>query len=139
MATDGDIQKRLDMLYSNRNENERRQKAQEQIAGQQFCKEEQTAALCIIGSKVQIDRAFKDALWQQVSTDEEYGGIVEQLQDPAQPDEIIDQSKKYKIKQDILKIHQEDQNNMYQYWRTVIPEEHGIKIQVLKEIHCVPY
>ena len=39
-ATDGDIQKRLDMLYSNKNENERRQKAQEQIAEQQFCKEE---------------------------------------------------------------------------------------------------
>ena len=72
-ATDGDIQKRLDMLYSNRNENERRRKAQEHITGQQFWKEEQTAALCIIGSKVQIDRAFKDSLRQQVSTDEEYG------------------------------------------------------------------
>ena len=41
--------------------------------------EEQTIALCITGSKVQVDRAFRDSLWQQVSTEEEYGGIVEQL------------------------------------------------------------
>ena len=102
--------------------------------------EKQTAALCIIESKVKVDRAFQDSLCQQVSTDEEYGGIVEQLQDPATPNEMIDQLKnKYRIKQGVLKIHQEDQNKTYQYWRTVIPDHHGIKMQVLKEIHCVPY
>ena len=61
-----------------------------------------------------MNRAFRDSLWQQVSTNEEYGGIVEQLQDPAKPNEILDQWKnKYKIKQGVLKIHQDDQNKTY--------------------------
>ena len=88
-ATDGDIQRRLDILYSNQREDEQRQRAQEQIAGQQFC-EEPEAQLCRTGSRVQLDRAFRDLLWQQVSRDEEYVEIVQQLQAPAQPDEIID-------------------------------------------------
>ena len=101
---------------------------------------EETAALCITESRVQVDRGFRNSLWQQVVADEEYGAIVDQLQDPAEPKEISDQWKnKYRIKQGVLKIHQEDQNKMYQYWRTVIPDHHQIKMQVLKEIHCVPY
>ena len=127
-------------MHSNRNEKEWKMKAQEQIVGQQMKPEEETVGLCITGSKVQVDRVFKNSLWQQVSTDEEYGGIVEQLQDPAQPDELVHQLKnKYKIKQGILKVHQEEQNQTYQYYQMVIPDDHGIKMQVLKEIHCVPY
>ena len=88
---DEEMQKRLDGLYIMRNKNERRMRAQKQIVGgQQMEQEEYRAALCIIESKVKIDRAFRDSLWQQVSMDEEYGGIVEQLQDPAEPNEMID-------------------------------------------------
>ena len=77
-ATDGDIQRRLDILYRNQREDERRQRAQEEIVGQQFC-EEPEAQLCITSSRVQLDRAFRDSRWQQVSIDEEYAEIVQQL------------------------------------------------------------
>ena len=43
------------------------------------------------------------------------------------------------MKQSVLKIHCEDQKSTYSYWRTVIPVQHGIKMQILTEIHCVPY
>ena len=74
-ATDGEIQRRLNELYSDRNEEERRQKAQGQISGLQFCEEEH-AVLSIGGSRVQLNRTFRDALWRQVSTDEEYADIA---------------------------------------------------------------
>ena len=75
-------------------------KAREQILGsQQMEQKERTAALCITESKVQVDRVFRNYLWQQVLTDEEYGAIIEQLQDLAKPNEIFDQWKnKYRIK-----------------------------------------
>ena len=140
-ATDAEIQRRLNSLYNMRNEEERRMRAREQIlGGQPMEQNEETAALCITESRVQVDRGFKNSLWQQVVTDEEYGAIVNQLQHPAKPNEIPDQWKnKYRIKQGVLKIHQEEQNKMYQYWRSVIPDHHQTKMQVLKEIHCVPY
>ena len=62
-ATDGEIQRRLKLLYSNRNENKRRMKAQEQIVGQQMKQEEEIATLCITRSKVQFDRVFRNSLW----------------------------------------------------------------------------
>ena len=36
-------------------------------------------------------------------------------------------------------MHQEEQNQAYKYWRTVLPDNHDIKMQVLRELHCVPY
>ena len=66
-------------------------RAREQILGsQQMKQKEQTAALCIIESKVHVDKVFRNYLWQQVLIDEEYGAIVEQLQDSAKPYEILD-------------------------------------------------
>ena len=45
----------------------------------------------------------------------------------------------YRIKQGILKIHEPDQATDYSYWRTVVPNNQEVKIELLREIHCVPY
>ena len=53
-------------------------RAREQIlGGQQVEQNEETAGLCITKSRVQVDRGFRNSLWQQVVTDEEYGAIVD--------------------------------------------------------------
>ena len=126
-------------MYSSR-EGEQRERAQGQLIGQQFCEESIAAILCTIESSVKLDQGFRNSLWQQVSEDEEYADILQQLQDPAQAKEITDQSqRKFRIKEGVLKVHQEEQNKAYKYWRTVIPDHHDIKMQVLRELHCVPY
>ena len=75
-ADDEMIQKRLRELYSTKEE-ERREKAQGQLLGQM--NEESYANMCIMGSSVKLDRAFRDSLLQQVSVDENYTKIVQQL------------------------------------------------------------
>ena len=38
-----------------------------------------------------------------------------------------------------MKIHEPDQATDYSYWRTVVPNNQEVKIELLREIHCVPY
>ena len=38
-----------------------------------------------------------------------------------------------------LKIHEMRQPADYSYWRTIVPDDQGIKLELLREIHCVPY
>ena len=45
----------------------------------------------------------------------------------------------YRIKQGILKIHVRDQATDYSYWRTVVPNNQDVKIELLREVHSVPY
>ena len=91
-------------------------------------------------SKVKLNQGFKNSLQQQVSEDEEYTEIMQQLQDLAQAKEITDQSQhKFHIKEGVLKVHQEEQNKTYNYWRTVILDNQELKMQILRELHCVPY
>ena len=138
-TNDEAIQKRLTELYSSR-EREQQERARGQLTGQQFCEESVVAILCTIESSVKLERGFKNLLRQQVSEDDEYEAIVQKLQDPAEPNEVQDQSqRKFRIKEGILKIHQEEQNTAYSYWRIVIPDQQDIKMQILREIRCVPY
>ena len=36
-------------------------------------------------------------------------------------------------------IHEDNQANDYNYWRTIVPDNQEVKIELLREIHCVPY
>ena len=47
--------------------------------------------------------------------------------------------RKYRIKNGILKIHDMRQPADYNDWRTLVPDDQGIKLELLREIHCVPY
>ena len=75
-----------------------------------------------------------------MSEDDEYEAIVQKLHHSVEPNEVQDQSqRKFRIKEGVLKVHQEEQNTAYSYWRIVIPDQQDIKMQILKEIHYVPY
>ena len=69
-----------------------------------------------------------------------YADILQHLQDPTQSNEIVKNEKVYRIRQGmLLKIHEPDQATDYSYWRTVVPNNQEVKIELLREIHCVPY
>ena len=61
------------------------------------------------------------------------------MQDPNETNEVTERSKTYRIKRGLLKIHEENQASTYEYWQTVIPDDHDLKRKVMKELHCVPY
>ena len=65
---------------------------------------------------------FKNELMQRIQEDEDYANIVQQLQDPAQTNEVCQWGKKFRIKRGTLKIHEEGQSPTYEYWRTVLQD-----------------
>ena len=88
---------------------------------------------------MQLDKSFTNSLWQQVQIDDNYAEIVQKLEDHTQPKEVQDQIAVFRIKEGTLKIHEQGQNKVFNYWITVAPNKHELKMQVLKELHCVPY
>ena len=45
---------------------------------------------------------------------------------------------KYRRRNGLLCIHQEDQSEDVEYWRIVIPDDTDCKNKILKELHSVP-
>ena len=46
---------------------------------------------------------------------------------------------KYRKRNGLLCIHQEDQSEAVEYWRVVIPDDTNCKNKILKELHSVPF
>ena len=82
-ATDRDIQKKLNELYS-MEEIQIKKQAQEQLQREQGA-EQAPAVLSVAESRVQLnDAEFKRELLQRIQEDEEYTEIVQKLLDPAE-------------------------------------------------------
>ena len=65
--------------------------------------------------------------------------MIGRLEDPMQENESMIHEQKYRIKNGVLQIHQMREPEDYIYWRTIVPYDQGIKLELLKEIHDVPY
>ena len=137
-ATDEEIQCRLRQLYSTDETQDKRDKLQEQLTTGQ-CKEIQTM-LAIAESTVQVDQEMKIQIMQYLMNEDPYADILQQFQQDRQCREIVKQNKKYRLKRGSLVIHDSNQTEENEaYWKIVIPDKQEIKIQLLQEIHCVPY
>ena len=54
------------------------------------------------------------------------------LQDPTQANEMRKNDKVYRIRRGMLMIHEDNQANDYSYWRTIVPDNEEVKIELLK-------
>ena len=67
-------------------------------------------------------------MMQSLRNEEQYLSIIEKLEDPNESNEVQMNDKKYRIKQGILKIHEERQSSTCNYWRIVVPNIQDIKL-----------
>ena len=75
----------------------------------------------------------------ELRNEDQYSGIIEKLDDPNEVNEVQVNDKCYRIKQGTLKVHEQQQPGTCNYWRTVVPNNQEIKLQLLRELHTVPY
>ena len=137
-ANDQDIQMKLNELYSKVEDIEKKNKAQESVLSK-ISSDEGQAVLSVASSRVTLENDFRQRLVRGILADEDYTEMWRKLQDPNETNEVIEGSRKYRIKRGLLKVHEEQQSTTYEYWRTVLPNDDNIKRTVLKELHCVPY
>ena len=134
-ATDEEIQCKLRELYSKKEE-----KSQDPM---QFVTPSDTQNQCTLlalsESTISIDHGLRQQMMAELRDEEQYSDIIQKLEDPNQMNEVQVNDRTYRIKQRILKIHEQRQNDQCNYWRTVVPNNQDIKMQLLREIHAVPY
>ena len=71
--------------------------------------------------------------------EEIYVSIIEELEDSMWENGRTINEQKYRIKNGILKIHEMRQIADYSHWRTIVPDDQGINLDLLREIHWIPY
>ena len=134
-ATDEEIQCKLRELYSKKGD-----KSQDPM---QFVtpsdQQNQCTLLALSESTISIDQGLRQQMMAELRNEEQYSDIIQKLEDPNQTNEVQVNDRTYRIKQRILKIHEQRQSDQCDYWRTVVPNNQDIKMQLLREIHAVPY
>ena len=100
---------------------------------------EQCAVLAIYESSIHIEDAMRQRMMQAVQNEDQYQDIVTILQDPEQTNEVKRNERSYRIKRGLLRMHETNQPDQYDYWRVIVPNQQEIKLELLKELHCVPY
>ena len=136
-ADDQMIQKRLNELYSTTELREKRENVQQQLLA--MTAKQQIAVLQVSESSVQVTNEMRQRIMQVLQTEDQYTEMLEVLQDPTQRNEWESNNKTYRIKRGLLRMHEANQPTQYSYWRIIVPDHQEIKLEILKELHCVPY
>ena len=136
-ADDVEIQMKLNELYNTSSLQEQKETAIQSVLPEYMS--EQCTVLAISESAVSIDSNMRRRMMTQLREEDQYKEIIQRLEDPNEENEVQMNDKKYRIKNGLLKIHEERQATICNYWRSVVPQDQEIKIQLLRELHAVPY
>ena len=136
-ATDKEIQRRLNELYSKKDQEDKRLEAMQLVRPAHSTN--QCTVLAIAESAISIDPQMRQRMMECLRNEDQYSDAIQKLEDPNETNEVQVSDRVFRLKQGILKIHETRQPSSFQYWRTVVPNQQDIKIQLLREIHAVPY
>ena len=124
-ASDMQLQDKLNQLYNTAELKTKQDQALKQVMSTPTT--EQASILAVYEHQVQLDDQFKIQLFNAVSNDDQFADIIQKLQDPEQLNEISVNKQTYRIKSGTLKVHEEGQDQMANYWRIVVPSDINLK------------
>ena len=88
-------------------------------------------------SKIQLDSSIKNSLTSTLRQEAPYSQILVELEGGAR--QTILNNLVYKILNSLLMVHDRKQDVSLDFWRIVVPEDEGIKGQIIEELHSTPY
>ena len=53
--------------------------------------------------------------------------------------EIVRGNSKFRLQRDLIVQHENEQDEVLDYWRIVVPEHAGIREKIIRECHSIPY
>ena len=77
--------------------------------------------LAVSESSIHLDSQFKQNLFNSLKEDDQYRNLIQKLEDAEHPNEISVNDQVFHIKQGTLKVHEKNQTNAANYWRTIVP------------------
>ena len=87
---------------------------------------------------VTLQPDLKQQINSLLMSEEPYSTILEEINSTGSR-EVSRGRMKYRRRNGLLCIHQEDQSEDVEYWRVVIPDDTDCKNKILRELHSVPY
>ena len=104
----------------------------------QFSFVQDEAVLLVQRATVTSQPDLKQQINSLLMIEEPYSTILQEINSTSSR-EVIRGRMKYRRRNELLCIHQEDQSEDIEYWRIVIPDDTDCKNRILKELHSVPY
>ena len=93
--------------------------------------------LSVLRSGVLIDADFKNKIYSLLKEESPYDVIMAELEGGMT--EVKRKNEVFKIRKGMLMMHQENQNEELDYWRTIIPDDHSVRNSIVTELHVIPY
>ena len=110
-ADDAMIQQKLNELYSKSSLQDQKQKAMQFVLSD--TQSEQCTVLAVSQSSVTIDSTMRQQMTNELKNDDQYSQIIQILENPNERNEVQVNERKYRIKQGVLKVHEERQATSY--------------------------
>ncbi|MCV6577393.1 MAG: hypothetical protein OIF58_16850, partial [Cohaesibacter sp.] len=88
-------------------------------------------------SKIRLDDELKNSLTSIIRREMPYAEVLTKLQAGARQVTCYDVT--YKILNSLLVIHDQKQDVNLDFWRIIVPDDEGIKMRIIQELHSTPY
>ena len=88
-------------------------------------------------SKLQLNNQFKNSLYSFLQHEIPYAEILEELSGGAR--QVKKNNLIFKRMNEILFVHDQNQDVDLDFWRIVVPDNFEIKDQIVRELHSTPY
>ena len=94
--------------------------------------------LAVSRSSIEIDHSLRERIHSLLKTEILYKDILNEMESTGR-NEIVRGKEKYQKKKNTLMIHITGQPEEVDYWRMVVPDDVGVKVLLVSELHTVPY
>ena len=89
-------------------------------------------------SSIEIDNSLRVKINSLLKNEILYRDILDEMES-TERNEIKRGQEKFKVQKNLLLIHIAGQPEDLQYWRVVVPDDVGVKTQLVSELHSIPY
>ena len=98
-----------------------------------------TVQFCVYSKgKIEIEDSLKREILDALKDDILYSEMLEEFENTGVK-EIVLGSSKFRLQRNLIVQHENDQDEVLDYWCIVIPEHPGIREKVIRECHSIPY
>ena len=98
-----------------------------------------TVQFCVYSKgKIQIEDSLKQEIIEALREDILYSELLEEFENTGVK-EIVRGNSKFRLQRDLIVQHKNEQDEVLDYWRIVVPEHAGIRDKIIRECHSIPY
>ena len=98
-----------------------------------------TVQFCVYSKgKIQIEDSLKQETIDALRDDILYSEMLEEFEN-TRVKKIVRGNSKFELQRDLILQHENDQDEVLDYWCIVILEHAGIRDKIIRECHSIPY